>query len=289
MSNQNSIELRRAITQQLRSLQAAGVQDMPQPSPEKLAKLKELSQTIESSGRPAHTPGGEVASKKPSASPKPKSQVVAQKTLVPTEQGEGYQTTVLQEESRIESLKVLGNECASCTKCSELASSRTQTVFGVGNPAARLCFFGEAPGADEDRQGIPFVGKAGQLLTKIIEACTLTRDDVYILNVLRCRPPGNRNPTPEEAANCRHFFEAQLEIIQPEFICCLGSIAATTLLHTTTSIGRLRGKLHQWRGAKVLATYHPAYLLRNPSAKRLVWEDMQFLMSKMGIELPNKS
>jgi DNA polymerase len=183
-------------------------------------------------------------------------------------------------------LAELARDVGGCTDCPELVRCRTQTVFGVGNPQARLCFFGEAPGADEDRLGEPFVGRAGQLLTKIIEACTLRREDVYILNVLKCRPPGNRNPTSEEAANCRRFFERQLEIIQPEFICCLGSIAATTLLETNTPIGRLRGRLHEWRGIRVLVTYHPAYLLRNPAAKRMVWDDMKMLMREMGIRLP---
>ena len=158
-------------------------------------------------------------------------------------------------------------------------------MFGVGNPEARLCFLGEAPGADEDQQGEPFVGRAGQLLDKIIEACTLRRDDIYILNVLKCRPPGNRNPSPVETENCRPFFEKQLEIIRPEFICCLGSVAATTLLETKLSIGKLRGELHEWRWAKVLATYHPAYLLRNPNAKRDVWNDLQILLKEMGIKV----
>lgn len=188
---------------------------------------------------------------------------------------------------RNQQLKVLQEAVSRCTLCDELATTRTQTVFGVGNPQARLCFFGEAPGADEDEQGEPFVGRAGQLLTRIIEACGLKREDVYILNVLKCRPPGNRNPAPEEAQNCRPFFERQLEIIQPEYICCLGAIAASTLLETKQTIGKLRGSLHDWRGIKVLATYHPAYLLRNPSAKRTVWEDMQFLMADMGIAIPN--
>ena len=174
---------------------------------------------------------------------------------------------------------------AACTRCHELAETRTQTVFGVGNPQARLCFLGEAPGADEDRQGEPFVGRAGQLLTKIIEACTLRREDVYILNVLKCRPPGNRNPLPEEAANCRGFLDRQLAIIRPEYICCLGAVAAQNLLASEQSIGKMRGRLHDYQGIKVLCTYHPAYLLRNPEAKKDVWQDMQFLMREMGIEL----
>lgn len=184
-------------------------------------------------------------------------------------------------------LSIIQQEVAACTRCRELAETRTQTVFGVGNPNARLCFFGEAPGADEDRQGEPFVGRAGKLLNDIInKGMGLERSDVYILNVLKCRPPGNRNPNPDEAANCRGFFERQLETIGPEFICCLGSIAAQTLLETTVAVGKLRGKLHDWRGRKVVVTYHPAYLLRNPSAKKDTWEDIQLLMREMGLPKP---
>jgi uracil-DNA glycosylase len=182
-------------------------------------------------------------------------------------------------------LEVLRQQVAGCTRCGELASTRTQTVFGVGNPNARLCFLGEAPGADEDRLGEPFVGRAGQLLTKIIEACKMTRDDVYILNMIKCRPPGNRNPLPAELGNCREYLERQFDLIQPEFICCLGAVAAQNLLKTTVSIGKLRGKLHQYRDAKVVCTYHPAFLLRSPSFKKETWEDMKFLMREMGVEL----
>ncbi|HMO83916.1 MAG TPA: uracil-DNA glycosylase, partial [Lacipirellulaceae bacterium] len=173
-------------------------------------------------------------------------------------------------------------EVAACTMCGELAATRTQTVFGVGNPNARLCFLGEAPGADEDRLGEPFVGRAGQLLNKILEACRLQREDVYILNILKCRPPNNRNPLPGEAANCRRYLDRQLQLIQPEFICCLGAVAAQNLLGTTEAIGRLRGQLHAHRGIQVVCTYHPAYLLRNPSAKKYAWDDMKFLMRAMG-------
>ncbi len=189
------------------------------------------------------------------------------------------------EEFKSPTLEMLQQEVASCTRCDELARTRTQTVFGVGSPKARLCFLSEAPGGDEDRQGEPFVGRAGQLLTKIIEACHMKREDVYILNMLKCRPPGNRNPLPHELANCRRYLERQLELIQPEFICCLGAVAAQNLLETTVPIGKLRGKVHAYRGAKVVCTYHPAYLLRNPAAKRDTWEDMKFLMREMGVEL----
>lgn len=189
---------------------------------------------------------------------------------------------------RQQALHVLADEVRQCTKCGELASTRTQTVFGVGNAQARVCFFGEAPGADEDRQGEPFVGRAGELLNRIIEACGMGRQDVYILNVLKCRPPGNRNPSREESAACRHFFERQLEIVQPEYIVCLGAIAATTLLQSTLTIGQLRGSFHDWKGTKVLATYHPAYLLRNPSAKKDVWNDMKALLADMGLPIPDQ-
>jgi DNA polymerase len=196
-------------------------------------------------------------------------------------------TTTVPESPAVQadSLEIIRAEVAACRACAELAGSRTQTVFGVGNPQARLCFLGEAPGADEDRQGEPFVGRAGQLLTKIIEACTLRREDVYILNVLKCRPPGNRNPLPDEVANCRGFLDRQLRLIRPEFICCLGSVAAQTLLQTDTPISRMRGKFLDYQGIPVMCTYHPAYLLRNPAAKKDVWEDMKLLMRKMGIEL----
>jgi DNA polymerase len=192
------------------------------------------------------------------------------------------------QQQQADTLDQLGAEIAACTQCAHLAAARTQTVLGIGDPKARLCFMGEAPGADEDRQGEPFVGAAGQLLNKIIGACTLRREEVYILNVLKCRPPGNRTPAPEEIANCRGYFDRQLEIIQPEFICCLGLVAAQTLLSTTQSLGKLRGRFHDYGGIKVMATYHPAYLLRYPEMKRAAWEDMKILMREMGLEIPRQ-
>jgi len=150
-------------------------------------------------------------------------------------------------------------------------------VFGVGNPDADLMFVGEAPGADEDVQGIPFVGRAGQLLTKIIEAIGLTRDDVYIANIIKCRPPQNRNPEPDEVATCEPFLFRQVDIIKPKIIVALGKYAAQTLLRTETPISRLRGRQFDYRGAKLIPTFHPAYLLRNPSSKREVWEDMKLV------------
>ena len=182
-----------------------------------------------------------------------------------------------------EDLETIRREVAGCPKCAELCATRTQTVFGVGNPHARLVFVGEAPGADEDRQGEPFVGRAGQLLNKILEACHLSRSEVYILNVLKCRPPGNRTPLPDEVANCRGYLDRQLAVIRPEYICCLGAVAARTLLEVDSPMSRLRGTFYNYRDIPVLCTYHPAYLLRNPAAKKEVWEDMKLLLGRMGL------
>lgn len=206
----------------------------------------------------------------------------------PAPQFATWQLPVLTLDQREQNFTDLRKRVAACTKCRELVTHRSQTVFGDGTLQPKVCFFGEAPGADEDKQGIPFVGKAGQLLDKIIEATTLKRpDDVYILNALRCRPPSNRTPTPEEVENCRPFFELQLDVLQPRYIVCLGAVAVRAILQRTESIGMLRGKFHAYRGAKVLVTYHPAYLLRNPDAKKLVWEDMQILMADMGLKRKN--
>ena len=177
-----------------------------------------------------------------------------------------------------EALQLLQKQVAGCTLCSELARQRHKTVFGVGYAAPEICFIGEAPGADEDRQGEPFVGRAGQLLDRILKACNWTRQDVYIANILKCRPPNNRNPLPSEVGNCLPYLLKQLQIIQPRVICALGGVAAKTLLDSEESIGRLRGRWHRWQGLPLLCTYHPAYLLRNPAQKRAVWEDMQMLM-----------
>ena len=162
-----------------------------------------------------------------------------------------------------------------CTRCKLHTLGRKQVVFGVGNPNADLMFVGEAPGADEDEQGEPFVGRAGQLLTKIIEAIGLKRDDVYIANIIKCRPPGNRNPEPDEVEQCEPFLFRQVAAIKPKVIVALGKFAAQSLLRTTEPITRLRGRSFNYRGATLIPTFHPAYLLRNPSAKREVWEDMK--------------
>jgi DNA polymerase len=186
-------------------------------------------------------------------------------------------------EKTSENLEDILSDLASCSRCG-LSKTRNKLVFGEGDPKARLVFVGEAPGFDEDASGKPFVGKAGQLLTKIIQAIHLTRDQVYICNIIKCRPPGNRNPEPDEIKACLPFLQRQLRVIQPDYICALGSIAAQTLLDTKTPISRLRGNYHMFGKMKVLPTYHPSYLLRNPEKKRDVWEDMQRLIRDMDLK-----
>ncbi len=183
-----------------------------------------------------------------------------------------------------ETLEDIRQNLGDCRRC-KLSERRKNIVFGTGNPHARVMFVGEGPGADEDFQGEPFVGAAGRLLTKIIQAIHLIREEVYIANIVKCRPPGNRNPEPVEIRTCYPFLERQIQAIRPEFICALGSFAARTLLNTTQPISRLRGRFHDYRGIKVVPTFHPAYLLRNPERKRDVWEDMKMLMREMGHEI----
>lgn len=253
-------QLARMAQQHLEALRAAGVQWLPfAPLPASLP-VAAVSAGVESSTAPAAPASPELFT--PAADTKPVSSV----------------------EERAIALQVLAQRVAACARCPELVSTRTQTVFGVGPPGAELCLIGEAPGADEDAQGEPFVGPAGQLLNRILAACRLSRDEVYICNILRCRPPGNRTPLPNECANCREYLEQQLDLVQPRFICALGGCAAQKLLGTTASIGRLRGRFHDYRGIPVMVTYHPSYLLphRNPAMKGEVWKDMKMLMARMG-------
>lgn len=186
-----------------------------------------------------------------------------------------------------ETLADVRRDLGNCLRC-KLSAGRKNIVFGSGSSQARLVFVGEGPGYDEDQQGEPFVGAAGQLLTKIIQAMGLDRKAVYICNIIKCRPPGNRNPEPDEISSCTPFLKRQIQTISPDFICALGSFAAQTLLESTTPISRLRGRFYDCMGARLLPTYHPAYLLRNPEKKRDVWQDMQILMQAMGLPLPTE-
>ncbi|HWB13077.1 MAG TPA: uracil-DNA glycosylase [Pirellulales bacterium] len=281
--------LRRALVQQLESFERAGINELPRPT--RIAVAAPASVEVQrgrgASSGPVARQNGEEPDGARAASPAAATRRAPAASLFAANAWEG--APKLPPDQRAGALNLICGQVKGCQRCQELAGTRTQTVFGVGNPSARLCFMGEAPGADEDAQGEPFVGRAGQLLNKIIEACTLRRSDVYILNTLKCRPPGNRNPLPSEVTNCREFLDRQLDIIQPEFICCLGSVAAQALLATDSSIGKLRKRFFDYRGCRVLCTYHPAYLLRNPAAKKDVWDDMQLLMAEMGIPLPAKS
>jgi uracil-DNA glycosylase len=261
MSGDPSSGSRRAAAQQLSSLRAAGV-------------TRIASRSRKSGGTSSDTKSVSVVPPAPAATACSRSASLFNSP----------QSTVPRAE-REEKLRILSARVAQCVRCAELSATRTQTVFGVGNPEARIMFVGEAPGADEDRQGEPFVGAAGQLLNRILEACQLKRAEIYICNILRCRPPGNRTPAPEEAANCREYLDGQIEIVDPEYIVCLGSVAAKNLLGSMDAIGKLRGRFFNYGRAKVLCTYHPAYLLRNPAAKKDVWGDMKFLMHDLGVEL----
>lgn len=179
-----------------------------------------------------------------------------------------------------DTLSEIRKDLGNCKRC-RLSKYRKQIVFGDGDPGARLLFVGEGPGFEEDIKGMPFVGPAGQLLTKIISAINLTRESVYICNIVKCRPPENRNPSSDEAETCKPFLLRQIKAIKPDFICALGSVAARTLLDTTKSVSMLRNRFHNYESARLVVTYHPAYLLRNPEKKRDVWEDMKMLLKAM--------
>jgi len=186
-------------------------------------------------------------------------------------------------------LRAVRDEIGDCRRC-KLCSGRTHIVFGVGNARANLMFVGEGPGEDEDRKGEPFVGRAGQLLTEIItRGMGLARNDVYIANVVKCRPPGNRNPEPDEIAACQPFLLAQIDAIDPKVIVALGKFAAQTLLQTSTPISKLRGRWMEFRGRRLMPTFHPSYLLRNPADKKLVWDDIRLVMKELDLPLPKST
>ena len=226
----------------------------------------------------------------PAASPAPQVQradepspAVAPRAVAPSSQAKSLFSIYpgLDQTSSLDQLREFIGDCTRCKLCS---SGRTNLVFGVGNPSAQLMFVGEGPGADEDLRGEPFVGRAGQLLTDIIErGMNLRRSDVYICNVVKCRPPGNRNPEPDEVAACEPFLMRQIELVQPRVIVGLGTFAVQSLLRVKTPISKLRGQWHELRGIRLMPTFHPAYLLRNPGDKRLVWADIQKVMAELGM------
>lgn len=273
---------RRVAQQQLQSLQRAGLTHWPRP----IVPVEAVASPKHE--QPAVPPAATAATVQPA--PTACSALFSEAAATPSPQipAPPMEKSTLSRTEREQRLEALRERVAVCTRCAELARTRTRTVFGVGSPEAKILFIGEAPGADEDRLGEPFVGRAGQLLNDIIRACKLKREDIYICNILRCRPPGNRTPTPREAENCREYLLGQIETVDPDYIVCWGSVAARNLLGLADPIGKLRGRLFTFGRAKVLCTYHPSYLLRNPAAKRDVWEDMKFLFRDMGITLTGK-
>ena len=188
---------------------------------------------------------------------------------------------------RVWTLQEIREDIGDCTRCKLHTLGRQQIVFGVGSPTADLMFVGEGPGADEDVQGVPFVGRAGQLLTKMIEAMGFTREDVYIANVVKCRPPENRNPEPDEIASCEPFLFRQIDAIKPKVIVALGSFAAKTLLKTNEPISRLRGRVFDYHGAQLVPTFHPSFLLRSPNQKKYAWDDLKKVLTLMGRPVPS--
>jgi DNA polymerase len=269
------VALARQLKLHLESLRAAGVEFVPVVAPMTFAPPAPPLQP---------EPIAEPAPLRLAAQPDP-----APPVSVPTMSGlfdEPEAPVPDSPESRRHELTVLAATVSTCDRCPELYSTRTQIVFGVGPVDPDLCFVGEAPGADEDATGEPFVGRAGQLLNKIIAACGFRREEVYICNTLKCRPPNNRTPSPDERSNCREYFDRQLALVRPKYIVALGLTAAQNLLGTTLSMGRLRGKIHKYRDVPVVCTYHPAALLRNESWKKDTWEDMKMLLRTMGRPIP---
>jgi DNA polymerase len=242
----------------LESLKSAGVEFLPMAVREVVA-IREGEAPAEPSPAPAPTPG---------------------------------QAGSLSHDTRRQELALLAQTITGCQRCPELFSTRTQTVFGVGPVEPDICFVGEAPGADEDKQGEPFVGRAGQLLNKIIEnALGYRREEVYICNTIKCRPPNNRTPSPTERSNCRDYFDRQIELVKPKYIVCLGATAAQNVLGTSLGIGKLRGQVHDYKGIPVVCTYHPSAILREEPAKVLrtaCWQDMKLLLSTMGRPIPRR-
>jgi DNA polymerase len=242
------------LLKHLRLYQDLGVKWVEQPSAKR--KARQRQQPVEELAPPARIAAAAAAQPQPARIVPP---VTSMFDSLPEKQ---------------EALEAIRVDIGDCKRC-KLALARTNIVFGSGNPTADLMFVGEAPGAAEDAQGLPFVGRAGQLLTKIIESIDLKREQVYICNILKCRPPENRNPESDEIATCEPFLFRQIASVRPKVICALGAFGAQTLLRTKEPISRLRGQFIDYRGAKLMATFHPAYLLRNPGEKRKVWEDVQ--------------
>ena len=272
------LQITESVHRYVESLQEGGVTGLPRASARGFGET-EKSEYGKSSSAPRvpESPSPRVPSPAASRPQPPVPPSVA--PAVATQAGDLFLSPKVQ---TVQTLEELRAEIGDCRRC-KLCQGRTKIVFGVGNPRAELVFVGEGPGRDEDLKGEPFVGRAGQLLTEIItKGMKLRREDVYIANVVKCRPPENRNPEPDEIAACEPFLVKQLDLIKPRIIVALGTFAAQTLLRTKTPISRLRGVWHTYQGVKLMPTLHPAYLLRNPNDKRLVWQDIQAVLREMG-------
>ena len=302
-SNHDPIDLQLALAQHLSGLKEFGVTivparkgesfDIATEAPDATAAPVQPTTTPKPPATPNHQQSSAPAEitktlpTEPSVSPVSSAPAVEPKHVPLVTQDAPY-TAPTPTDQRASALTVIQQEVASCVRCPQLSDDRTNTVFGSGDIQSRLVFLGEGPGEDEDASGLPFQGPAGDMFDRILLACGLKREQVYLLNTIKCRPPKNRNPKAPELENCWGYGQRQLDIIQPEFICCMGSVAAKTLLNTNLSIGKLRKRFHSYRGSKVMVTYHPTYLLRTSSAKTHAWEDMKMLMNEMGIQIPSR-
>ena len=281
--------LRQELTAWLEFYQELGIESFSRrpPAPKLGVPKAEAQQSLVPQSEPAPPPTPTMANQKATLetfrpntmSPKP---IVQNLKLSLFEASPA--TPVPRERETLEQIRADLGDCQRC----RLASTRKTIVFGQGNPHAELVFVGEGPGADEDEQGLPFVGRAGQLLNRMMQLVGLMREEVYICNILRCRPPNNRPPQPEEAAHCREYLEETLDLVRPRYICALGATAAKYLLGTTLGITKMRGKFYDYRGIPVMCTFHPSYLLRDPTKKKEVWDDMKALLTRMGKPVPQR-
>jgi DNA polymerase len=267
-------QLRRSLAERIRYYNELGIYDFYRTEPSVIEAEDASAPRLETSAEPRE----EMPRQKPVvavpiveedlfAAPKPESKIT----------------------DPVQALRVIREDLGDCTRCRLHQQGRKQIVFGVGDPKAELMFIGEAPGADEDQQGEPFVGRAGQLLNNMIKAMGLRREDVYIANIIKCRPPGNRTPERDECDTCSPFLMRQIAVIQPKVIVALGAIAAKTLLAINAPMAELRGRWYDFRGTKLAVTYHPAFLLRDPRQKKEAWKDLQIVMKELGIPIPSRS
>ncbi|HSA93213.1 MAG TPA: uracil-DNA glycosylase [Terriglobales bacterium] len=274
-------ELRRALRARLGFYRELGIYDLyrrPAPGAANQAKAHGATQqTTEEATAPAESPHASAAAPMPDAS-----------QLALLDVGSGALAPIRRAEDPAALLRLIRDDIGDCTRC-RLHQGRKNIVFGVGNPRADLMFIGEGPGADEDEQGEPFVGRAGQLLNKMIEAMDLKRGDVYIANVVKCRPPGNRTPERDECDTCSPFLNRQIEALAPRVIVALGAVAARTLLEVNQSMAALRGRWHDYRGVPLAVTYHPAFLLRDPRQKKEAWKDLQMVMQYLGLKAKGRT